>query len=54
MSGIEAMIKINNAKLVELKNYEQNHKKSLVDRVIYYAVVHEIEYLERQNRELEA
>lgn len=52
MNGIEAIISLNNAKLRELNKYEQEHRDLLINRAVYWAVEHEIEYLKKQNKEL--
>lgn len=54
MHATEIMIQENNRKLRELKKYEADHRNSFFDRAVYYAVIHEIKYLEKQNKELEA
>ncbi|MCO7125155.1 hypothetical protein NIE88_05125 [Sporolactobacillus shoreicorticis] len=48
----EAMIEENNRALVDLKKYEEEHRNDLPSSAIYWAVVHEIEALEKENREL--
>lgn len=53
LSASEIMIQENTRKLMELKKYEAGHRNSFFDRAVYYAVEHEIEYLEKQNKELE-
>jgi hypothetical protein len=54
MTGIKAMTEENNRKLKVLKKYEIDHHNDLPAGPIYWAVVHEIKYLEKQNKELEA
>ncbi|MCO7128177.1 hypothetical protein NIE88_20745 [Sporolactobacillus shoreicorticis] len=50
----KAMIEENNRKLNALRKYETDHHNDLPASSIYWAVDHEIEYLERQNKELKA
>jgi hypothetical protein len=50
MDTCEILITLNNEKLNALKIYEKEHRESLVNRHVYYAVVHEIENLEKQNQ----
>lgn len=52
MHTAEIMIETNNRKLIALRQYESEHRNDLPADAIYWAVVHEIEYLEKQNREL--
>jgi hypothetical protein len=53
LSVSDIMIQENNRKLVELKKYETEHYNDLPAGSIYWAVVHEIEYLEKENKKLE-
>ncbi|MCQ2009293.1 MAG: hypothetical protein ABF629_04235 [Sporolactobacillus sp.] len=48
------MIQENNRKLNTLKKYEIGHHNDLLTDPIYWAVVHEIEYLDKENKEIEA
>ncbi|SFF99748.1 hypothetical protein [Sporolactobacillus nakayamae] len=52
LSSVEIMINTNNQKLIDLRKYEEEHHNDLPAGPIYWAVVHEIEYLEKQNQEL--
>ncbi|MCO7128254.1 hypothetical protein NIE88_21225 [Sporolactobacillus shoreicorticis] len=49
---LKRMINENNIKVVELKKYEQQHHNDLPSDAVYWAVVHKIEYFEKQNNEL--
>ncbi|WP_172968982.1 hypothetical protein [Sporolactobacillus terrae] len=48
----KAMIEENKRKLKALRKYEADHHNDLPSNAIYWAVVHEIEALEKKNREL--
>ncbi|MCO7175579.1 hypothetical protein ACFP7A_00700 [Sporolactobacillus kofuensis] len=51
-SASDTLITANNHKLSVLRKYEIDHRHNLPVDAIYWAVVHEIEYLEQQNKEL--
>jgi hypothetical protein len=52
--AVEIMIEENNVKLKYLREYEQDyrHHFSKRERALYYAIEHEIAYLEKENKEL--
>jgi hypothetical protein len=50
MDSSEVLITLNKEKLTALRKYEKVHHYSFADRHVYYAVVHEIEKLEKQNK----
>lgn len=50
MNSYDVLITLNNEKLNALKIYEKEHRYSFADRHVYYAVVHEIENIEKQNK----
>lgn len=50
MNSSEVLITLNNEKLNALKIYEKEHRYSFADRHVYYAVVHEVEDIEKQNK----
>jgi hypothetical protein len=52
LNAAEIMINTNNQKLVELRKYEAKHHNHLPSDAIYWAVVHEIEHIKKQNQEL--
>jgi hypothetical protein len=49
-NAAQALIEMNNDKLIALRKYEEEHRCSFADRHVYYAVVHEIEDIEKQNK----
>jgi hypothetical protein len=53
-AAIEIMVEENNTKLKYLREYELDyrHHFSKRERTLYYAIEHEIAYLEKQNKEL--